>query len=307
MTVIVTQTTSVPTQVVGTTEVNASSAAASSSSSAAAALGNTNGSKSSSGGLSSGGVTAIAVVVPIVIVALLVVLGLFLYRRRKSKKTAQEARRKEVEEYGYNPNDDPTLPAVGVAGGDEMAEDSSNGYRGWGNTSVNNRKASSTVPSGFSGTTAPGSEPAPPVPTSPAGNGLSEKSTAPLIDTPIASSNLGYGLAGAGGAVGLGAAAASRDHNEHPAELEGSGVQRGPSNASSSYSMAGRTDDSNDHQGDYGYDRDYSQYTPHYGGADMSQQPVVRDVNARRNAPTRVEGNGGGWGQQGNSSISQNF
>jgi hypothetical protein len=308
LTVIVTQTSTPPavTQA-ATTGAAASSASASSSSSAAAALGNTNnGSKTASHGLSPGGVTAIAVVVPVVIVALLVVLGLFLYRRRKQKKTAQEARRKEVEEYGYNPNDDPTLPAVGAFGGEsEMAEDSSAGYRGWGNQSVNNRKASSAVPSGFSGTTAPASDnpTLPRVPSSP-GN----VSTAPLVG----------GAAAGAGAAALARAGFNRDDDRQyppssynrPAELEGSGVQRGPSNASSTYSTTNHTDGDSTDLGhpDYGYDNNYSQYTPYQnagvGGFDNSQQPVVRDVNARRN--TRVE-NPSVWPQQGGASISQNF
>lgn len=307
ITVIVTQTSSLPSQTQAPTTASAASSASASSSSAAAALGNTNnGNKSSNNGLSPGGVTAVAVVVPVVVVALLVLAGLFFYRRRKSKKVAQEARRKEVEEYGYNPNDDPTLPAVG--GESEMAEDSSAGYRGWGNQSVNNRKASSTVPSGFSGSAAPGSDSTVPrLPSSP-GTG----STGGLLEGAAA------GGVAAAGAAGLARAASDRDKETHyppssynrPAELEGSGVQRGPSNASSSYSIANRTDGDSTDLGhpDYGYDHNYSQYTPYQnagvGGFDNSQQPVVRDVNARRN--TRVE-NPSVWPQQGGASISQNF
>lgn len=303
-TVIVTQTTSAPAATAAGTSASAASAVSSSSSSAAAALGSTsNGSKNSGGGLSAGGVTAVAVVVPVVVVALLVVLGLFLYRRRKQKKTAQEARRKEVEEYGYNPNDDPTLPAVGVAGdSQDMAEDSSTGYRGWGNQSMSNRKASNTIASAVTSGTAASDTTAPPVPTSP-GNTMSDRSTAPLRDAAAGGAALGLG----GGAAA--AASELEGYSNRPAELEGSGVQRGPSNASSTYSVAGRTDDSTDlHNTDYGYDHNYSQYTPYNtagaGGFDASQQPVVRDVNARRN--TRVE-NPSVYPQQGNSSISQNF
>lgn len=188
-----------------------------------------------------------------------------------------------MEEYGYNPNDDPTLPAVGAVGdGQDMSEEGS-GYRGWGNQSMATRKASTNV-SGLSGGHA----------AAPSDGG------APLVGA--------AGLAG-GTAFGAGAAAASYhddDDQEKPVELEGSGVQRGPSNASSQYSTGGRTNDSTDLHQDYGYDHNYSQYTPYYnnsaGGFDASQQPVVRDVNAARNP--RVQNPGAYQPQQG---IAQNF
>ena len=103
--------------------------------------------KENNGGLSSGGKTAIAVVIPVVVVALLVLGAILFWRKRKQRKSNEDERRKEVEEYGYNPNHDPTLPTVGMTA--EMAEDSS-GYRGWGNTTTSsNRKASTTLTSGM--------------------------------------------------------------------------------------------------------------------------------------------------------------
>jgi len=200
-----------------------------------------------------------------------------------------------VEEYGYNPNNDPTLPAVGAAGdGQDMSEDAS-GYRGWGNQSMSNRKASTNASGLTAGTghaTSPSDGAIPGVPSSPS-NPMS--STAPLVG----------GAAGLAGGAGA-AAALDDERRNRPAELEGSGVQRGPSNASSQYSTGGRTNDSTDLHQDYGYDHNYSQYTPYYnngaGGFDASQQPVVRDVNAVRN--TRVQNPGAYQPQQG---ISQNF
>lgn len=96
-----------------------------------------------------------AVVVPVAAVALIVLALLFWWRKRKQRKDAEELRRKEVEDYGFNPNNDPTLPAIGGASsnGDEtseMRETDGAGYRGWGTTSTN-RKASTTLSSGNGG------------------------------------------------------------------------------------------------------------------------------------------------------------
>lgn len=221
---------------------------------------------------------------PVVVVALLIVAGIFLWRKRKQKKAAQEARRKEVEEYGYNPNDDPTLPAVvGGAGSDspEMAEDGS-GYRGWGNNPGSARKPSTNLSSG-------------------AGVGMAFSD-----DGRHASPNSGAQTASDGGisndplvegatAGAVGGAAAG-------------GVKRGPSNASSTYSAAGQTDASEDIAGEqHGYDTNYSQYTPYRPGAtnyDDGAAPVIQDVSARRN--TRIE-NPSVLPQPGNTGISANF
>ncbi|KAG9680097.1 hypothetical protein KCU87_g260, partial [Aureobasidium melanogenum] len=155
---------------------SSASSAATSSSSAAGSLpnGTTRNGSNNSHGLSTGGKTAIAVVVPVVVVALLVLAGLFFWRKRKQGKIAKEERRKEVEEYGYNPNNDPTLPVV-AADGSEMAEDSNGGYRGWGNTSMSNRKASTTLSGGqTAGLSDTGSQPGGFMPGSPTGNNFSD-------------------------------------------------------------------------------------------------------------------------------------
>lgn len=231
----------------------------------------TSGSNSgSSGGLDSGGKIAVAVVVPIAAVALLVVGAIFLWRKRKQRKDAEEERRKEVEDYIYNPNADPTLPDVGSAAGGayEMKEDASSGYRGWGSTTLagsTGRKASTTLSGGAAG------EPL-----------MSDGSHSPEGEIL--------------GAMGPSAA-----------DTRGGNVHRGPSNASSSYSAAGRSDGSGDVGGGvaYGGPAYYDQYgsNPYDTGAPGGGQPIIRDNPARRN--TRIE-NPSHYPQQ-SAGISQNF
>ncbi|KAF1939777.1 hypothetical protein EJ02DRAFT_247061 [Clathrospora elynae] len=250
-------------------------------------------------GLGTGGKTAIAVVIPVVVVALLVLGGIFFWRKRKQRKSAEDERRKEVEEYGYNPNHDPTLPAVG---GLQMAEDDS-GYRGWGNTTTSsNRKASTTLTSGMAysdSNSNPGGYGSPSSPT----NGAHSEvhSNDPLVDgrrETLDSDGIG--------ALGVVNGASASNSAQHQA-----GVHRGPSNASSSYSAANHSDNSGDYPGMSAgvspeYHQDYYQNGP-YNGNDpyaAQQQPIIRDVSARRN--TRIE-NPSVFPQQGNSGIAQNF
>lgn len=240
-----------------------------------------------------------AVVVPIVAVALLILAGIFFWRKRKQRKDAEELRRKEVEEYGYNPNNDPSLPVGGaVVGGTgdsayEMKEDGSSGYRGWGTTAVasTGRKASTTM----SGPSANGnnnigmaySDPSP---------SHDARSDNPLVD--------GRSLSPEPETLGAMGPAASQNRNGD--------IHRGPSNASSSYSAANRSDGSGDMGGFGGnYNNQYDTGNPYadtsYGSppnrAEMSGQPVIRDVSARRN--TRIE-NPSHFPQQ-SAGISQNF
>lgn len=246
-------------------------------------------------------------VVPIVAVALIVLGLLFFWRRRKQRKDAEELRRNEVEEYGYNPNDDPTLPAVGgqppsTAGGDgpfEMREDGA-GYRGWGTTATGStgRKASTTLSGG--GLSAGGIGLAYSEGTSP--------SQGPVSDTrsgdPLVGGTNGRPQSGGSEILGaMGPAAAANRTGD---------INRGPSNASSSYSAANRSDESGE-AGPYSATNYYS--TDQYGGAagnpygeqggrgEVSGQPVIRDLNARRN--TRIE-NPSHFPQQ-SAGISQNF
>lgn len=257
-----------------------------------------NGSSSSPG---TAATVAIAVVVPIVAVTLLVLAALFFWRKRKARKDAEEMRRKEVEEYGYNPNNDPTLPAVGggSAGNDgafEMREDGSAGYRGWGTTtavSSTGRKASTTVSGGQSA----------------GGIGMAYSEGTSPTQGPTSDTRSDNALMGDGhpenealGAMGPAAAANRGD------------INRGPSNASSQYSAAGRSDGSGEggfNGGQY-YNNQYDAGNPYngetpYGSppnrAEMSGQPVIRDVQARRN--TRIE-NPAHFPQQ-SAGIAQNF
>jgi hypothetical protein len=211
-----------------------------------------------------------------------------------------------VEEYGYNPNNDPTLPAVagsspGHGGPFEMREEGSSGYRGWGTTAVpsSGRGASTTLSGGNSagGIGMAYSEGASPT-HGPVSDTLSDN---PLVDGRPLSTE-----AEALGAMGP-AVLANRSEN----------INRGPSNASSSYSAANRSDGSGEvaagglggstqyynNQYDTGNPYGETQYGSPPGRAEMSGQPVIRDVQARRN--TRIE-NPSHFPQQ-SAGISQNF
>jgi len=231
------------------------------------------------------------VVVPIAAVALLVLAGIFLWRKRKQRKDAEEQRRKEVEDYGYNPNADPTVPAV-AGGAYEMSQDDGAGYRGWGTTTLagsTGRKASTTMSGGAAYSDA----------TSPT-RGAASDTREPLMGATPPSPE---------GEI-LGAMGPSAANNR-------ADVRRGPSNASSSYSAAGRSDGSGDapigvaYGGGQPYYDQYDGGNPYtdngYGGqpAEVAGQPVIRDVNARRN--TRIE-NAAHYPQQTQTAgISQNF
>jgi hypothetical protein len=218
----------------------------------------------------------------------LVVGAIFLWRKRKQRKDAEEERRKEVEDYIYNPNADPTLPDVGSAAGGayEMKEDASSGYRGWGSTTLagsTGRKASTTLSGGAAGVAySDGTQ---------YGNVSDTRSGEPLMSDGSHSPE-GEIL----GAMGPSAA-----------DTRGGNVHRGPSNASSSYSAAGRSDGSGDVGGGvaYGGPAYYDQYgsNPYDTGAPGGGQPIIRDNPARRN--TRIE-NPSHYPQQ-SAGISQNF
>ncbi|KAF2127057.1 hypothetical protein P153DRAFT_295832, partial [Dothidotthia symphoricarpi CBS 119687] len=208
-------------------------------------------------------------------------------------------RRKEVEEYGYNPNHDPTLPAVGAA--PQMVEDDS-GYRGWGNTATSSgRKASTTLTGGmaYSDST---SNPDAYNPSSPTHGAYSDAPSGDPLMNGRRETMDSDGLAALGA---VGAAAPNSTQNQ-------AGVKRGISNASSTYSAADHSDNSGDypgmtttHHNEYYADQGYYQANPYgndpYGAGG---QPVIRDVSARRN--TQIQ-NPSVFPQQGNSGISQNF
>ncbi|KAM0335237.1 hypothetical protein ACHAQA_000281 [Verticillium albo-atrum] len=267
---------------------------------------NTGGGGGSGGGLSNGGKIAVAVVVPIVAVALIILAGLYFWRKRKAKKDAEEERRKEVEDYAYNPNADPTIPAVGGAGGDgsyEMREDASSaGYRGWGSTTLagsTGRKASTTMSGGNTGQ---------------AYSDITSPTHANVSDTRSGEHLLNEGAYGGDGEI-LGAMGPSAALNRT------AGVQRGPSNASSSYSAAGRSDGSsavegigmaysgggngNGYYDQYGSSNPYGQEAYNGDGrpSELPGQPIIQDNPARRN--TRIE-SPSHYPQQ-SAGISQNF
>ncbi|KAF2719483.1 hypothetical protein K431DRAFT_305083 [Polychaeton citri CBS 116435] len=284
--------------------------ASSSTSSGAASLGGNSNDRQDGGshGLSTGGKTAIAVVIPVVVVALLVLAGILLWRKRKQKKENEEQRRKEVEDYSFNPNTDPTIPAVASEGGPEMTEDGS-GYRGWGagGAAMSNRKTSTTLTGG--NTQGPLSDAGSKEYYT--GNNGDGHSGDPLVNRRETSGSDDLGVLGAAPLAGM--------HH-----TGGAGVHRGPSNASSRYSAGTHSDGSEepvpplpvgqayDYNPGAGYG--YNQHGPYgdgtYGGgggnagAMNNGMPVVRDVDARRN--TRIQQAAGNY-QQGNSGIAQNF
>ncbi|KAF2431895.1 hypothetical protein EJ08DRAFT_168309 [Tothia fuscella] len=304
-TVIITRITT-PTQVPS----NAPPQSTTSSSAAATSAGSLNpnnpNKSTSQDGLSPAGKTAIAVVIPIVVIALLILAGLFLWRRRKQRKDAEEERRKEMEAYGFNPNHDPTLPAVGGGATDsEMGEDQSGGYRGWGNTSNATRKASTTLSSNQQ---------------------LSDHGYSPGSPTQASDGHSGDPLV-AGAAVAGGAAAGGHHRRQSTmdsdtmgpmgaAPVAGSGradMRRGPSNASSHYSIGDHSNHSNEApvpvSQDYYTDNAYftpGPYESNYGGgaAQDARQPVLRENPARRN--TRIQ-EANVFPQQGSTGIAQNF
>ncbi|MCJ1446763.1 MAG: hypothetical protein MMC23_007270 [Stictis urceolatum] len=275
----------------------ATDAAASASSSVAAGLASSNDSSSNGGGLQKGPKIAIAVVIPIVVVSLLVLAGLWFLRKRKARKDAEDLRRKEMEEYGLNPNHDPTLPAVGGSStnGDEAStmRERDAGYRGWGTTSSNTRKASTTLSSN------PGM-----ARSDSGGNGYKGQNSPTGNMTQISDPQSGDPLMASHNEEDVGALGAG------PAASGNRGVNRGPSNASSAYSGANRSDvsalsgDGPLPNGSPPYAQDFMHPDESYQNGWGDGQPVIRDVSARRN--TRIE-NPSVIPQQGNAGIAQNF
>lgn len=289
----------------------ASKSSSSASTNAAALSSPTSSSVTSSGGLKPSGKITIAVVVPLVAIALIVLAGVFLWRKRKQRQQTEELRRKEVEEYGFNPNNDPTLPAIGItnSNGDgpaDMNEKEGAGYRGWGTTSAA-RKPSTTLSSGNGQIGVARSDSG--------SNGGGYPASSPTLGTDV---NSGDPLVGSPGhrpetgdsetigALGAGPTSGNRQDRD---------INRGPSNASSAYSGAHRSDTSADgapggaagpqyyNEGMY-YEEGIPQHGPYGDAGYNSAQPVIRDVQARRN--TRIE-NPAIFPQQGNAGIAQNF
>ena len=237
----------------------------------------------SGSGLNQKAKVAVGVVVPIVAIAVIAIIALFFWKRRRANKRDEEERRKEVEDYSYNPNNDPSpIPrATPSENAYEMREDgSSAGYRGWGTTTLaggsNGRKASTTMSGG--GVTDPTSQ----------GRGAYSDRQAGQSEP----------LMNGDGEI-LGAMGPNTNNNR------GADVHRGASNASSSYSAAGRSEGSDGgmygNQG--GYYEQYGQNPYSDNPQPTGGQPVIRDNPARRN--TRIE-NPAHYPQQ-SAGISQNF
>ncbi|KAJ6264314.1 hypothetical protein Dda_0459 [Drechslerella dactyloides] len=115
------------------------------------------------GGLSQPAKIAIAIIIPIFAVVVIAFLGIFFWRRYKNRKDSEEMRRKEVEEYGYNPNNDASGSGGAVLGagtigshGGEMAESDGTGYRGWGSTAGGRKPSGPLSASAGTSTANPG-------------------------------------------------------------------------------------------------------------------------------------------------------
>lgn len=214
-----------------------------------------------------------------------------------------------MEEYGYNPNNDPTLPPVGATSvGDEseMKEDGG-GYRGWGATSSSARKASTTLSSGRGfgmahsdeGSSQPGgySYVQQHSPTGAEFEGYHDgMNAAPPMEYYGNGEPIGQAVSGAPVAAGAAATANNKD------------MQRGLSNASSGYSGRPHSEASEDGGGMHPAYNDYYEMQPQHGpygdGSYGGGQPIIRDVQARRN--TRIE-KPTVFPHQGNTGIAANF
>ena len=314
-TVLITSTESAQRFPTPTTTSRPTTSASSASTSSAGAVATAGANSGDSDGLSNPAKIAVAVVVPVVSVALIVLAALIFWRKRKQRKEARDLRRKEVEDYGFNPNNDPTLPVVGGASsnGDEgeMTQTDGAGYRGWGTTSTA-RKASTTLSSGNGpigvARSTSGSDNGRYPNGSPTG-GTNKSSDVHSNDPLVGSPPNGRPLTGDSETIGALGAVPSNDNRQQ-------NIHRGPSNASSAYSGAHRSDTSGEgiipggapgqqfyNDGLY-YDEGMPQHGPYGDGSYGGAQPVIRDVPARRN--TRIE-NPSVIPAQGSAGISQNF
>ncbi|KAK6339071.1 hypothetical protein TWF696_009860 [Orbilia brochopaga] len=140
-----------------------SSSRSSSSSSTSGTLSPTAMPVAGSGGLSNPAKIAIAIIIPIFAVVVIAFLGIFFWRRYKKRKDSEEMRRKEVEEYGYNPNNDVSGSGGAVLGagtigshGGDMAESDGGGYRGWGSTAGGRKPSAPLSASAATSTANPG-------------------------------------------------------------------------------------------------------------------------------------------------------
>lgn len=244
----------------------------------------------SSSGLSTGGKTAIAVVIPIVAVALIIIAAIWFWRRRKQRQADEEDRRKELEAYGYNPNNDPTLPgaaAIGTTKDEGLVGDDA-GYRGWGGPAGTvGRKTSTNASSGGAPFSSDASTayagPASPTPGQYAAHdGIPGEAITTVghhrngtLDSDTMGNFAGGAAAGAAGAAAAGGA--------------GTNLRRGASNASSTYSAGHQSQNSNDYplphnpnNNEYYTDNGYYQPGPYDQNYNGGGQPIMRESPARR-------------------------
>jgi hypothetical protein len=269
------------------------------------------------GGLQGGGKIAVAVAIPIVGVALIAMAVLFFWKRHRKNKQSAAERRKEVEEYGYNPNKDAAGGVGGVGtespgaseGPYEMQDTHTDGgYRGWGSTAA--RRYTNTAPSTGASSMSPVAgayiyekdaygNPGQHSPNAQCVGGLAPSDH--NSDTPMNRDSYRPSTAESttmGGEIGpLGVV------NGGPQDTGQGGLNRGISNASSNYS-AFHSDHSNEHHyTTYGNPIDDYDYA---GNRKSIHSPVIQNVEARRHTrietPTNMH-----YPQQGNSGIAQNF
>ncbi|EWC45743.1 hypothetical protein DRE_05080 [Drechslerella stenobrocha 248] len=241
---------------------------------------------STGGGLSQPAKIAIAIIIPIFAVVLIAFLGIFFWRRYKKRKDSEEMRRKEVEEYGYNPNNDvsgtgaPILGASNVPNHNgDMADSDGAGYRGWGNT-AGGRKVSAPLSASNTATTNPGYTKAPHLEGGMA-SGMQQQYTPPSHPELYGSPVLPTTAPATADSTAIGMAESDDNTKIHspdrhskspvlssptqrpstadsstigaaaitgPSELD-DGLQRGDSVASSRYTNATRRSDGSDHHG----------------------------------------------------------
>ncbi|KAI5813371.1 hypothetical protein BZA77DRAFT_118680 [Pyronema omphalodes] len=272
----------------------------------------------------------IAVVVPIVGVALIAIALLFFWKkRRRDKEMVAEQRRKEVEDYSFNPNSPAGAMITGGANssnGDDTPYNMSEsaGYRGWGSTNGGRK-----VPIGASVGSAPAF--------SPVGmayaentymdsngyNGIAPSPGAPSTDggmsnAPLINSSQGNrpGTADSDPTIG-GVAGGIIGNGQGPKNADHEGIRRGISNASSNYSAMTVSDNSDGmppgpydaqyYATDGGYDEGHNYSGPYQQYPDAAYvPPVIREVSARRNTQIETPASHH-YPQQGNSGIAQNF
>jgi hypothetical protein len=262
--------------------------------SASSTSGNSSGTDTGSGSLTPAGKVAIGVIVPLAAVAGLILAAVFFLKRRSRRREDEEKRNEEMAAYAYNPNNDPTLPAVALKDETAMSDDGpvgapGGGYRGWGPTGS---AAAASAGVGSLGRKTS---------TNASGNTYNQGPVSPGLPEVEGDNSYGAGLAAGG-------------------------LHRGPSNASSTYSHGEGSRHSTDYPGQPyitnqhyppqgpvqpGQAQEYQPYSDYYqpGPYDYGGQqpngpggPVIRDNPARR--LTQIQE---GQIHSGHGGIAQNF